>query len=61
MARQITLQNAAKKVVKAILEEGLGGSTWKDNHPAAYAELLEFRADMEQQFCAELSGWEIYE
>ena len=37
---------AAEKIVARILDQGLGKSTWRDNHPAAYDDLLNYRADM---------------
>lgn len=36
----------AKIIVSDILDKGLADSTWRDNNPSAYAELLEYRADM---------------
>lgn len=39
-------QLVATAVVNRLLDKGLAESTWKDNHQAAYAELLKYRVDM---------------
>lgn len=36
----------AEKIVASILDQGLATSTWRDNNPAAYEELLKYRADL---------------
>jgi len=36
----------ARAVVNNILDKGMAKSTWKDDHAAAYADLLRYREDM---------------
>lgn len=40
-------KNTAMIIVSEILNTGLSTSTWKETHPIAYRELLEYRDDME--------------
>jgi hypothetical protein len=37
----------AKEIISSILDAGLKDSTWKDNNPHAYTDLLDYRLDME--------------
>ena len=36
----------AEKVVRAIIDEGLGDSSWKDEFPEAFAALSDYREDI---------------
>lgn len=40
-------KNIAQQVISDILDVGLADSDWKMKHPDAYAELKEYRKDME--------------
>lgn len=41
------IQALAKKIVASILDQGLANSTWHDNYPAQYIDLLQYREDIE--------------
>jgi hypothetical protein len=58
--RQITLEQAARNVVAALVD-ALGDSTWREHHPGAYTELLDYVLDMKQTVVEVLSGAEIFE
>lgn len=42
----MTNHKLAQLIVARILDRGLRHSTWRDNHPNAYTNLLEYRDDM---------------
>ena len=42
-----TIEKIAVKAVSQILDEGLRGSTFFDNFPDAYGDLVTYRLDME--------------
>ena len=48
-------KTVAKKIVKRILDEGLANSTFRDKHPDAYLELIEYRVDLEADVVAILN------
>ena len=48
----------AEEVVKEILDEGLADSTFRECHPEAYKDLLEYRADLEGSVVAVLEYYE---
>lgn len=37
----------AQAVIDEILDEGLADSTWREQFPEAYKDLLDYRADLE--------------
>ena len=45
--KRIKPETVAKNIVTEILDRGLADSTFRDKHPDAYDELLEYRADLE--------------
>lgn len=45
-----------QKIVYRILDVGLADSTWRELHPQAYEDLLEYRVDMEDDVFKTLTG-----
>ena len=46
--KQIKTERIAKRVVAEILDLGLAASTWRENNPKAYDDLLTCRLDIER-------------
>lgn len=59
---QITLREAARLIMERLLgSDGLGDSTFAEEYPDAYRELLEYRGDMESAVANVLAGKTIFE
>jgi len=41
------MKTLEQKVVSEILDKGLADSTWREQYPAAYIDLLTYREDLE--------------
>ncbi len=50
------MNKLAKKIAAALLDKGLADSTWRDQNPDAYTELLDYRIDIENQIADVLDG-----
>ncbi len=50
----------AMRVIVEILDRGLADSTWRNEFPKAYRELLEYRLDLEGSVIEVLQDYEFY-
>ncbi len=50
-------QTLPEKVVGEILDKGLADSTWQEEYPAAYTELLTYRKDFEESVRISIKDW----
>lgn len=53
----IEADKLANKIVNAILDKGIGKSTWADLYPQAAKELAAYRSDMVSQIQPIIKKW----
>jgi len=52
----VTRAKIAQAIIKRILDHSLANSTFREHYPAAYADLLNYREDLERE-AMQVLGW----